>query len=784
MAVELATAYVSIVPSMQGISSSLTKQFAPAAAAAQKSGQESGKKFGSGIGSGLKGIAATIGGIFVLSKVTDFFKSAVADARESNKVAAITAQHIKSTGGAAHITATQVGDLSNALAMKTGIDDEVIQSGANLLLTFKNVRNEAGEGANVFDRATAAAVDLAASGFSDVSGASKMLGKALNDPIAGINAMSRAGVTFTQSQKDQIAALVKSGDTLGAQKIIMKEVESQVGGTAAAQATAADKLKVAWGNFKEDVGNQLIPVIDELSQKGIGMLAWVTRNEATLKQWGAALLKITAAVIAYKVAAAGIRFGTGIVQGISSIVSGTRTALGAMRGFGAAGGALDGLKLRAMYAGDALKGIGSKALSGLKTVGSALASGASAAASYAASMGRAALAAVRTGIASAASAARMVLAKAAMLAIRAATIAWTAVQWLLNVALNANPIGLIVLGIAALIALVVLAWKKFAWFRAGVMAVWNGIKVAVGFVVNWFKSSVVPILSAVWNKIKTGVSVLWNAYKTYFMFMLNIVKKVVSWIVANVWPKLKAVWAAVQAGVRVLVGVFKTQWNIIKSVISRVVGWVKTYIVARFTAVWNTTKSVFSKVRDIVRDKINAVKSIISTIKGKIDAVVGWFRDLPGKIGAKLSSIAQKVSGPFVKAFNGVANAWNSTVGKLSWTVPKWVPGIGGNTISAPHLPTLASGATVLPRAGGTLAILAEAGKAESVVDTGLLNKRLADLAIVGQMLSTPTPTQAPASLPATLVVVDSDGALIGRMRVEADRTMAAATRQLAVGRV
>lgn len=780
MAVELATAYVSIVPSMQGISSSLTKQFAPAAAAAQKSGQESGKRFGSGISSGVKGIAATIGGIFVLSKVSDFFQSAIADARESNRVGALTESVIKSTGGAAKITAAQVGDLANSLSRKTGIDDEVIQSGSNLLLTFKNVRNEAGEGANMFDRATAAALDLSKAGFGDVNSAAKMLGKALNDPVKGINAMSRAGVTFTDEQKNMIAAMVKSGDTLGAQKLIMKEVESQVGGAAEAQATAADKFAVSWGNFKESVGNVIIPALDSLATKGVAAFAWAEKNQGTVKNLAIAIGSITAAVIAYKIAAKGIEFGRGVTSGISSIISGTRTAISAMQGFGAAGGALDGLKLRAMYAGDALKGIGSKALSGLKTVGSALASGASAAAQYAASMGRAALAAVRTGIASAASAARMVLAKAAMLAIRAATIAWTAVQWLLNVALNANPIGLIVLGIAALIALVVLAWKKFAWFRAGVMAVWTGIKVAVGFVVNWFKSSVVPILSAVWNKIKTGVSVLWNAYKTYFMFMLNIVKKVIGWVVANVWPKLKAVWAVVSAGLKVLVAVFRAQWNIVKAVVSRVVGWVKTYIVSRFQAVWAITKIVFNNVKSFIASRINAVKSILGSIKGAVNNVISWFRNLPGAIGRAISSIASRIAAPFKSAFSSIAGAWNNSVGKLSWTVPKWVPGIGGNTISAPRL---ASGATVLPRAGGTLAILAEAGKAESVVDTGLLNKRLADLALAGQLLNQPADVAAPA-MPSTLTVVDSDGALIGRMRIEADRTMAAATRQLAVGRV
>ena len=122
---------------------------------------------------------------------------------------------------------------------------------------YDPVSNEAGDGAQVFDRATAAAADLSAAGFGSMDGAAKMLGKALNDPEAGLTALGRAGVTFTDQQKEQIKTLVESGDTLGAQKIILGEVESQVGGTAAASATAGEKISVAFGNFFISVAKAL-----------------------------------------------------------------------------------------------------------------------------------------------------------------------------------------------------------------------------------------------------------------------------------------------------------------------------------------------------------------------------------------------------------------------------------------------------------------------------------------------------------------------------------------------
>ena len=264
--VEIGTGYISVVPSAQGFMGKLQGQVAPAFASV---GDEGGKTIGKGITGGLGGIAAgagkllaPIGAALAAVEVGKFFGDAIEGARESEKVAKTTEAVIKSTGGAAKVTADQVGELAGSLAAKTGVDDEVIQSGANLLLTFKNVRNEVGEGNNVFDRATKAAVDMSAAGFGSVEGASKTLGKALNDPLKGISALSRAGVTFSEDQKKAIEKMVETGDVLGAQKMIMQEVESQVGGVAEANGLASEKMAVAWGNFQEDIGAKILPVLD------------------------------------------------------------------------------------------------------------------------------------------------------------------------------------------------------------------------------------------------------------------------------------------------------------------------------------------------------------------------------------------------------------------------------------------------------------------------------------------------------------------------------------------
>ena len=265
--VDVGTAYLTVVPSAKGFSANLTREIGGGmTSAGAKAGDSAAKGFGTRFKSGIATVAkaGALGLAAAFAGGVAFAKDAIGEAREAQKVGAVTEQIIKATGGAAKVSAAQVGDLATAISNKTGMDDEAIQSGANLLLTFKNVRNEVGQGANVFDRATQAAVDLSAAGFGDVNNASKMLGKALNDPVKGLTALGRAGVQFTDQQKKQIKTLTESGKTLDAQKIILKEVESQVGGTGAASATMGEKLSVSFGNFKEKIGTALLPMLDKV----------------------------------------------------------------------------------------------------------------------------------------------------------------------------------------------------------------------------------------------------------------------------------------------------------------------------------------------------------------------------------------------------------------------------------------------------------------------------------------------------------------------------------------
>ncbi len=193
---------------------------------------------------------------------------AVKNAAEQQKVYAQTEAVLKSTGTTANGTGKDIADLASRLQTLTSVADDQIQSGANLLLTFKNIKNVAGAGNDVFDQTVKAMLDVSRAMGTDASGEAVRLGKALNDPVKGISALTRVGIQFTDQQKAQIKALTDSGDLLGAQKIILAELNSQFGGSAETYAkTFAGQLELMnneLSDLSEEIGVIVMPALQEL----------------------------------------------------------------------------------------------------------------------------------------------------------------------------------------------------------------------------------------------------------------------------------------------------------------------------------------------------------------------------------------------------------------------------------------------------------------------------------------------------------------------------------------
>ena len=239
--------------------------------------------FGSKMGKMAKvvGLAALGAGAAVTAGFVYTLKRGFDELAESQKVMAQTEAGIKSTGGAAKVTAKDVESLAESLSLMSGVDDEVIQQGENLLLTFTKVRNEVGKGNDIFNRATQSALDLSVKGFGSMDSTSKMLGKALQDPVRGMTALGRAGVTFTEGQKETIKSLVESGKQLEAQKMILKEVETQVGGSAKAYgktlAGQLDKARNAFDEMASKLAVKFLPILTKI-------LNWVNENWPTIEK--------------------------------------------------------------------------------------------------------------------------------------------------------------------------------------------------------------------------------------------------------------------------------------------------------------------------------------------------------------------------------------------------------------------------------------------------------------------------------------------------------------------
>ena len=204
----------------------------------------------------LVGLAAAAAGIATAFVVFNKLKSVISEmvglAKVQEEAEAKVAAVIESTGHAAGFTLGELKKMASGMQALTGVGDETILNAQSILLTFKQIRGEA------FERTTKAALDVSAVMGQDLNSSMVQLGKALNDPIANLGALSRTGIQFTNDQKEMIKTLWEAGREAEAQAVILKELESQFGGAAEAlRNTFGGAVQGAAGDFgdlKEELG--------------------------------------------------------------------------------------------------------------------------------------------------------------------------------------------------------------------------------------------------------------------------------------------------------------------------------------------------------------------------------------------------------------------------------------------------------------------------------------------------------------------------------------------------
>lgn len=242
----------------------------------------------------LVGIGAAIGAAFAIKAISDFTKESILAAEGVATANARIEQIAKSTqvfGDQTKMVTDRLIEFAEANEMRLAVDAEVIKGVQGQLLSFKALAGSAGEAGGAFDRATEAAFNMAAAGFGSAESNAVALGKALENPIQGLTALRRSGTTFTEQQQEQIRVMQESGDLLGAQNLILAELESQYGGVAEATANASDRMALAMDNIKESVGAALLPVFNELVEAMLPIIDELGPQLATIFEAVAPLIK-------------------------------------------------------------------------------------------------------------------------------------------------------------------------------------------------------------------------------------------------------------------------------------------------------------------------------------------------------------------------------------------------------------------------------------------------------------------------------------------------------------
>jgi hypothetical protein len=263
--------------------------------AATQGAQTSLQKLQDGVGGIARGIGRTVGALAVtlgFTSIVQGFKDSVQAAEEAqvanDRIDAI-AESMNEFGNRTAQVTKRIKDFAEANALSVGVDDEVIKATQAKLLTFRELAKTADTMGGSFDRATIAALDMAAAGFGEATSNATQLGKALNNPITGITALNRAGIQFTEDQKALIASLVESGNVLKAQDIILTEIEAQVGGTSAATVTASERMAIAFGEVQESIGTVLMPAM-------VGLSDWLVETVPKIQAFFAELMDPTTEV--------------------------------------------------------------------------------------------------------------------------------------------------------------------------------------------------------------------------------------------------------------------------------------------------------------------------------------------------------------------------------------------------------------------------------------------------------------------------------------------------------
>lgn len=299
-----------------------------------------------------------------------------------------------------------------------------------------------------------------------------------------------------------------------------------------------------------------------------------------------------------------------------------------------------------------------------------------------------------------------------------------------------SPISLVILGIAALIAVIVLLIKNWDWVKETAGKVWDWIVEKWGLLSDWFKDNVTEPLKAKFTE-------LWDGMKEW---------------AKNAWINIQDTWEGVKDWFQEHVtdpvkNFFSSAWEDIKGFFSG--AWDKVVEIWGGIGAWIT-----EHVTDPIR---TAFEGALDWVKEKWEAIFGGFGDFfKGVVNGIIGFINGMIWG-FVEGINTIVGALNS----LSITIPEWVPGIGGNAFGvnlpyayAPQIPYLATGA-VIPPNSEFLAMLGDNKSQNEILAPEDTIRRIVEEALEGAT------QEIKLSMP---VYLDSEKIYDGQQRVQIRR--------------
>lgn len=247
--------------------------------------------------------------------------------------------------------------------------------------------------------------------------------------------------------------------------------------------------------------------------------------------------------------------------------------------------------------------------------------------------------------------------------------AYTAVQWALNAAMNANPIGLIILAITALVAAFVYLWNNCESFRNFWIGLWDSIMQILSPVIEWIKQAFAQAWEAikvVWDYVKPYFEMCWNNIKVIF----SVVKEVLGNYFKTAWENIKVVWDLVVSYFqmiweniklvfsvvkKVLSGDFKGAWEDIKKIWSNVAAW--------FGKVWDGIKQIFANVGTFFSDSFKTALEGVKNIWGNVKE---FFSETWTKI-----KDAFKIDDMAKIGKDLLTGLWNGITDKIGWLKDK-----------------------------------------------------------------------------------------------------------------